>query len=62
MIPIINHITLYIINLKNLTAMKKKQYQTPQMKSVEFKPEQHLLAASTESFTVGNIYDDESFE
>ena len=29
--------------------MEKKKYQTPQMKSVEFKVEQHLLAASTEN-------------
>ena len=42
--------------------MNKKQYQAPQMKSVEFKVEQHLLTASTESFTVGNTYDDDSFE
>ena len=42
--------------------MKKKQYQTPQMKSVEFKLEQHLLTASTERYGVlETTYDDESF-
>ena len=42
--------------------MSKKKYQTPQMKVVEFEVEQHLLAASTETFTVGNAYDDTLFD
>ena len=36
--------------------MKKKQYQSPTMRVVEFEVEQHLLAASTEAFTVGETY------
>ena len=42
--------------------MSKKKYQTPRMKVVEFEVEQHLLTASTESFTLGNTYGDDSFE
>ena len=43
--------------------MKKKKYQSPRMKVVEFEVEQHLLAASTETFTVGkNTYDDTLFD
>ena len=42
--------------------MKKKQYQSPRMKVVEFEVEQHLLAASTETFKVGNAYDDTLFD
>ena len=43
--------------------MNKKKYQTPRMKVVEFEVEQHLLAASTETFTVGSTtYGEDSFE
>ena len=43
--------------------MKKKQYQTPQMKSVEFKLEQHLLTASNERYGVmGSSYNDSDFD
>ena len=42
--------------------MKKKQYQSPTMKVVEFEVEQHLLAASTETFTIGSTYGDSDFD
>ena len=42
--------------------MNKKKYQSPRMKVVEFEVEQHLLAASTEAFTVGSAYGEDSFE
>ena len=42
--------------------MNKKQYQTPTMKVVEFEVEQHLLAASTETFAVGSTYGDGDFD
>ena len=42
--------------------MNKKKYQSPTMRVVEFEVEQHLLAASTDTFTVGNAYDDTLFD
>ena len=43
--------------------MSKKKYLSPTMKVVEFEVEQHLLAASTETFTVGKTtYGDGDFE
>ena len=43
--------------------MSKKQYQTPQMKVVEFEVEQHLLTASlgTEKFTVSEGLNEEDW-
>ena len=42
--------------------MRKKKYQTPKMRTVEFEVEQHLLTASTETYTLGNAYGDGDFE
>ena len=42
--------------------MNKKKYQSPTMRVVEFEVEQHLLAASTETFTVGSTYGDDDFD
>ena len=43
--------------------MSKKKYQSPRMKVVEFEVEQHLLAASTQAFTVGETtYGDSDFD
>ena len=42
--------------------MNKKKYLSPTMKVVEFEVEQHLLAASTETFTVGSAYGDSDFD
>ena len=43
--------------------MNKKKYLSPTMKVVEFEVEQHLLAASTQAFTVGETtYGDSDFD